>query len=463
LTRDRKLACVEPDAQDLAVVVRALRADLGPLACADAIATPFLEQAGKTLSPDDESTLLGLMLAGRLSRLVGAPEPLTPPFDKPRFLEYFAQSLKPWMISQALAIGQLSLEGAKLRGYGKAVAAIEAGLADLRFVQAVRKIPLPAELAADAEVRNVYYSALDEALEPRKIRGRDAALVGLRLLSELGSLKDVRVARARQLLSDLYGGSRVDALDRLMLPELPALRTDTVEQKLSARLPTYYALRLLSDLKNPAEPKLLRALGERGLPAPLRARLDGSPLGAEARLVYSGLELRRGVLYFSAPAFARAAELAQALPGDPTAEFTVAIGRALEGAPKDAAALMLSSPRLQGPLGSLDALRELAKKKGRYAAEAEFNAAYLSSLTPPDNDAKFWLELSTRYARAAKGLRTPEGRALALEFAESAKRTGEAVRNAPLPAPAAAPSAAPAPAPPGATQPPTRTVPPMTP
>ncbi|HYJ08823.1 MAG TPA: hypothetical protein VEX18_07430, partial [Polyangiaceae bacterium] len=291
----------------------------------------------------------------------------------------------------------------------------------------------------------------------RKVRGRDAALVGLRLLSELGSLTDVRVARARQLLSELYGGSRVDALDRLMLPELPALRIETVEQKLSARLPTYYALRLLSDLKNPAEPKLLRALGERGLPAPLRTRLDASPLGAEARLVYAGLELRRGVLYFSAPAFARAAELAQALPGDPTAEFTVAIGRALEGAPKDAAVLMLSSPRLQGPLGSLDALSSLAKKKGRYAAEAEFNAAYLSSLTPPDNDSKFWHELSLRYTRAAKGLRTPAGRALAVELADSAKKIGEAVRSAPLPAPApSTPSTAPPPPPatPAAATPP---------
>jgi hypothetical protein len=440
LTRDRRLACLEPDAKELAVVVRALRADLAPLACADAIVTPFIELAGKTLTPDDEASLLGLMIAGKLSRLVDGAPTLEPPFDKPRFFDFFEKKLKPWMLAQALAIGQLSVEGAKLRGYGKAIAAVEAGLADLRFVQAVRKVPLPSELSADADVKNVYYAALDEALEPRKARGRDAALVGLRLMSELGALADTRVARARLVLSELYGGSRVDALDRLLLPELPALSIDSVEQKLAARLPTYYALRLLGDLKNPADPKVLRAFGERGIPAPLRAKLDGSPLTGETRKLYAALELRRGVLYFSAAAFGRAAELASGLPGDDAA-LVLALGRGLEGAPKDAATLMLSSPRLKGPLGSLDPLDAIVKKKGRFAAEAEFDAAYLSSLTPPDNDAKFWTDLAQRFAHAAKGLKAPAVRALALDLAESARKTAEAVRSAPAAGAAAPPPA----------------------
>jgi hypothetical protein len=445
LTRDRRLACIEPAARDSSVVIRALRADLAPLACADAIVTPFLELAGKTLNPDDEATLLGLMLAGRLSRLVSAPPELQAPFDKQRFLDFFAQTLKPWMVAQALAIGQLSVEGSKLHGYGKAVAAVEAGLADLRFVQAVRKVPLPTELSADPEVKNVYYSALDEALEPRKARGRDAALVGLRLMAELGALADPRVTRARLLLSELYGGSRVDALDRLILPDLTALQLDSVDQKLAARLPTYYALRLLSNLKNPGDPKLLRAFGERGLPASLRTFLDSASLSPEAKLSYANLELRRGVLYFAAPAFARAAELARGVPGDASAEFVLALARALEGSPKDAAALMLSSPRLSAPLGTLEPLLALAKKKGRFAPEAEFDAAYLASLTPPDNDAKFWTDLSQRFTRAAKALRPPAQKSLATDLAESTHKTAEAIRTAPLPAPAPPPAPAPHP------------------
>jgi len=117
---------------------------------------------------------------------------------------------------------------------------------------------------------------------------------------------------------------------------------------------------------------------------------------------------------------------------------------ALEAAPKDAATLMLAAPRLKGPLGSLGPLSAISKKKGRFAAEAEFDAAYLSLLTPPDDDVKFWTELAQRFARAAQGLRAPAPRALALELAESARKTAEALRNAPAPVPAT-----PAPAPAG--------------
>src|SRR5262249_13872020 len=159
------------------------------VACADALATPFLEAA--TSNPELEKVLVGLMLSGRLSRLAVTPPALEAPYDKARFLDFFEKSLKPWMVSEAMSIGDLSMQGAKLSGYGKAIAAIEAGLADLRFVQVVRKVALPSEMAADVEAKNAYYAALDEALEPRKARGRDAALVGLRLFAELGVLKDV--------------------------------------------------------------------------------------------------------------------------------------------------------------------------------------------------------------------------------------------------------------------------------
>src|SRR5688500_19244161 len=84
----------------------------------------------------------------------------------------------------------------------------------------VREVPLPDEMKADKAVEGAYYAALDEALEPRKVRGRDAALVGLRAFAELGAVHDARVDRARELLTKLYSGSRVDALDRLLLPEL---------------------------------------------------------------------------------------------------------------------------------------------------------------------------------------------------------------------------------------------------
>ncbi|MGC4086348.1 MAG: hypothetical protein QM756_00345 [Polyangiaceae bacterium] len=438
LTRDHKLACVEAGAGPSAGMLRALRADLAPVACADALATPLLE-AAQPPSPELEKVLLGLMLSGRLSRLAASPPTLAEPYDKARFLEFFEKSLKPWMLSEALAIGELSSQAAKLSGYGKAIAALESGLADLRFVQAARKVALPTELASDADARNVYYAALDEALEPRKARGRDAALVGLRLFAELGVLKNQRLTRARQLLGELYGGSRVDALDGLLLPELPPLRTDSVEHKLAARLPTFYALEFLSTLKEAADPKLLRAFAERGLPTTLRTRLDGEKLGAEARYMYALLEAQRGLVYFSATAFAHSAQIASQAPNDAGCQLLLGIGRALEAAPKDAAALMLGSPRPSGPLGSLDALNALAQKKQqRYAAEAEFDAASVAALSPPEGDAKFWRELAARYERAEKGLRDKDARARAHELGDAAKKTAEAVARTPSPAPAPA-------------------------
>ena len=443
LTRDRKLACVELDGGPAAGMLRALRADLAPSACADALVTPYLEAAQRP-SPEIETVLVGLMLGGKLSRLASEPPRLEPPYDKAKFLDFFEKTLKPWVIAEALSIGELSVQGAKLNGYGKAVAAIEAGIADLRFVQMARNIPLPTELAADRDVRDAYYASLDQGLEPRKARGRDAALVGLRLFAELGVLKDARLARARALLGELYGGSRVSALEGLALPELPPLRTDSVDQKLAARLPTYYALEFLSGLKEVSDLKILRAFAERGLPTNLRARLDGEKLNDESRFMYALLETQRGIIYFSAPAFAHAAQIASTATNDPGSELLAALGRSLEGAPKDAAGLMLGGPRLTGPLGSLDALRALAQKKQhRYAAEAEFDLATVSALTPPEGDANFWRDLALRYEHAEKGLRDKALRPRAHELADAARKTADAVASTPKPAAGKPPAAAP--------------------
>ncbi|HYO97204.1 MAG TPA: hypothetical protein VER33_21990 [Polyangiaceae bacterium] len=437
--RDRQLACVERGAQGLAGVIRALRAELAPLACADAVVTPFLERRGAPLDAQDENALLGLLVAGQMSRLVAKPPELSPPFDKPRFMQFLEQELKPWMVAQALAIGELSLRASRLRGYGKAVAAVEAGVCDLRFVQVVREVPLPAELAAEPEFKDVYFAALDEALEPRKARGRDAALVGLRLFYDLGALNDNHVARARLLLSQLYAGSRVDALDALLLPELPRLTATTVEERLAASLPTFYASRLLGVPKNPGEPRLLRAFIERGLPRELRTALDAAALGDQARALYAVAEARRGVLYFSGPAFKHAAELAAPLRGNPGAELTAAVSQALQSAPRDAAELMLGTgPRLGQGLGAAEPLELLAQRPGPFRGEAEFDAAFIRWLSPPQNDPAFWEDLAARFTRARKALGTPPGsesdrkqhaQARAGELAESARETAKVLRQ----------------------------------
>jgi hypothetical protein len=179
--------------------------------CADALVTPLLEAPPQGMSRDLESVMLGLVVSARLSRLLADPPRPEPPVTKDRFRTFFAEVLTPWVLSQAAAVEQLSLAGARLSGYGRGVAAIAAGNADLRFVEMVREVPLPDEMKADKAIESAYYAALDEALEPRKVRGRDAALVGLRAFAELGAVHDPRVDRARELLTKLYGGSRVAA------------------------------------------------------------------------------------------------------------------------------------------------------------------------------------------------------------------------------------------------------------
>ena len=281
LERDALLSCLESDRNLPPGLLRALRAELAPLGCADVIALPFLEPRRPELERSMEDALIALASAGRLARLVRHAPEISGPFDKPHFMDFFQSTLKPWIVAQAQAIHELSLSAAQLSSYAKGVVAIEAGLADMRFVSVVRQVALPKEMSDDAEVREAYYAALDEALEPRKARGRDAALVGLRELSSVGVLVDARVERARSLLSEVYAGRRIDALDKLLLPALAPALDDTTERKLAQRLPTFYSGFLLAD--SALDAPLLRALLERGLPRSLSARVEPSTLDDASR------------------------------------------------------------------------------------------------------------------------------------------------------------------------------------
>jgi hypothetical protein len=189
-------------------------------------------------------TLIALGVGARLYRSVRAAPLPRPPFDKPTFLKHFKEVLRPWIVEQARAVDVLSQVGPRLSGYAKAIVALEAGLADLRFVEVARSIELPAEMKDDAEIRETYLVTLEQALEPRITRGRDAALVGLGELARQGVLYDARLADARKLLSEMYAGRRIDALDRLLLPPLPKPELDTPALKLAANLPAFYSLRL---------------------------------------------------------------------------------------------------------------------------------------------------------------------------------------------------------------------------
>jgi hypothetical protein len=431
-TRDQSLAALEACKQIPPGVVRALRAELAPAECGDALVEPYLEHPPGGLRPELRDALMGLGFAARAARLVREPPKLSPPLDKERVQAFVTGPLKEWIEGQAKAIQSVSLHGSSLEGYGKGVVAVEAGLADLRFVEVARSAPVPNEIAKDPELKEAYLASLEQALEPRKTRGRDAALVGLKKLSEVGVINDPRVDRARKLLSELYAGRRIDALDSLLLPALPAPAPSGEDEKLAAVLPTFYAEVVLDDV-DATKPAMLRALALRGLPKSARAKLDAiKSLAPEARQLFARALVALGEHYWRSGDFAAADKVAAGAKltgaaGDEAA-LVSGIARALAGGPADAAEMMLKGPRLPKGVGDVAALDALGKGRRPVAGMALFDAARLLEIARPENAApEYWKGVADRYQRAEKLLPDPAAKKDAAARAQSARDTARAV------------------------------------
>ncbi|HKY38825.1 MAG TPA: hypothetical protein VJN18_22950 [Polyangiaceae bacterium] len=405
-------------------LIRALRADLAPRGCGDAVVGEDAAVPGATRDVADALVALGV--GARLYRSMrDAPLP-RPPFSKEQFLKHFKEVLSPWLADQAHAVETLSRLGPRLNGYAKAIVALEAGLADMRFVGVARAIELPAEMKSDAEVRETYLVALEQALELRVTRGRDAALVGLGELSRLGITNDARMKDARALLSELYAGRRIDALDRLQLPPLAAPDTSSAALKVAAKLPAFYAQKLDASPKLD-DPKLLRARLEQGVPPAVWLASSQAPPAPELLALSQRALFQLGQTYFWAEAFARAA----ALPPlqDSGSELIFALAKVLARGPRNAAAMMLGPPTLPADLRDTSALDAQAGRNTPDAGRAELDAAYVRGLAPPANDPAFWKEQAARYERAQKKLESKAAKAIAGELAKAAQDTEKALRH----------------------------------
>jgi len=425
--RDGLLRCLESSKEAPTGLVRALRADLAPRACGDAIVEGVAGHPGQPRELAD--ALVGLGIGARLNRSVQqAPLP-RPPFNKAEFVKHFKEVLSPWIAEQAHAVDTLSKVGPRLSSYGKAVVALEAGLADMRFVGVARSIELPQEMKDDPEIRETYLVTLEQALEPRVLRGRDAALVGLGELSRQGITNDARLREARALLSQLYAGRRIDALDGLLLPSLPPASQASPALKTAANLPAFYALRFDP---TPAvdDAVLLRARLEQGVPPALWLTTLPSSTPPELAGLAQRALFQLGQLYFWAEPFARVATIQT--PADPNAALLAALAKVLARGPRNAASLMLGPSTLPAELRDTAELDALAKQKGPVAGLAEFDAAYLRGLSPPANDPAFWKEQSVRYRRAQKKLDAKSAK-LAADLAAAALDTEKALRKQPKP------------------------------
>ena len=430
--RDAELARAEA-CETVPGATRALRAELAPAECGDAIVEPWLT---KTATPGAMGhALVGYAIAGKLARAGHKPPKLTGKKDKATVLKFVGGPFAAWMTAEATAIERLSKVGARLRGFGLGVAAVEAGLADMRLVEVAREGVIPEDWK-DEEIKTVYYAALDQALEPRKVRGRSAALAGLTALAAEGVTVDARLDRAHALLGKMFAGRRIDALTQLLLPPVtasPAAGTPT--EALAGTLPTFFADALLADALTQSPEAARRAL-TRGAPAALVSAFGkgDAPVTKDGTtaIAYARARLALGMRSWRGVDFDQAARVAHGA-ASPDARLVLATALALGRGPDGAAAMMASrarctsdgwgdaaakcSPTPELELMHVEALDALGGAGAPHDAYATFNAAYLLWIsTPPccggaETTAHF-KDVRDRFARASSKLNgAPQKRA----------------------------------------------------
>ncbi|MBL9024927.1 MAG: hypothetical protein JNL21_22205 [Myxococcales bacterium] len=435
--RDEALVPLEACAELPAGLVRSVRVELAPMACGDTLVTAFFAKKPENVPGAINHALIGQALAARLHRAVQSPPQLKAPFTKQRVTEFVKGPMLKWFTEQAVAVQELAKAGADLGSYGRGVVAIAAGTADLRMVEAVRDVPIPDEFRKDPELANAYYASLDEQLEPRKTRGRDGALAGLREMANAGVIRSERVDTARGLLAKLYGGRRVDSLDAILVLPPPEAGSATVEQRLAAALPTFYSGLVLAP-EAAKDPAVLRSLAQKGIPLPQRAALKEAEatLADEARSVYARARLAMGIRYWRAVDFDAAASLLSKTPKDKLSKddrFVLALAIALRNGPEDVAALMLKNEGFSPGFADVRALDVVATEDAAspIGGLAAFDAGVLKTIAAPrDAEPKYWEGLAARFEKATGMLADPKQKKEADERSKAAAAAAKAIAKA---------------------------------
>ena len=188
------------------------------------------------------------------------------------------------------------------------------------------------------------------------------------------------------MLSRLYGGRRIDALDALLAPPLPQAAPASMEERLAARLPTLYA-GLLLDEQAATRAGTLRALRGAGRAAAAARGARARPCSPEASALYARARLELARMYWRGVDFDQAAVLAAAgraaTPRPDDVTLVLALALALRDGPEDAADMMRKAPRAlaPAPTAALDALAP--RPAGPYAGLAAFDAALVRQVLAP--------------------------------------------------------------------------------
>lgn len=411
--RDALLVAEEKAPKSNVVVLRALRAEVAPIECADVIVDPLL--ASTTFSRSEDAahvrSLVGLSLAGKLARTANAPPAMGAIRDKEKVKAFVNGPLKTWLVEQSTAIEVLSSGAAGLSGHARGVAAIEAGVAELRLVDNMRNAPVPATW--DPELKAIYEAALDEALEPRKKRGRDAALVGMSDFARVGILRDARLGRARALLTKLYGGRRIDALDGLLLPAQQLPPATTPSEIASASVPTAWLED--TDVARAQDPLFLSRGVTRGLRDALKR---GHGHSEELITSYARARFDMGRVYWRRVDFVEAAQTVKASK-KPDDRLILALALALAQGPSGAAEMMRAPTPAALDLRHTEALDALVAEGGPMAGMAAYDAAHLRALSPPEGAeaVPYLKDVAARFRNAETLLTDPTQKKLAAQRA----------------------------------------------
>jgi hypothetical protein len=403
--RDARLVALVKDPKTNAMLNRALRADLAPVECADAIVDTLLNAplaSAAAAVPGNVRLLVGFSLAGKLARTASAPPVMGAIREKEKVKAFVSGPLKAWLLEQSTAIELLSSGAAGLSGYARGVAAIEAGIAELRLVDRMRSAPVPATW--DPELKSIYEAALDEALEPRKKRGRDATLVGMSDFARIGIIRDPRLDRARVLLTKLYGGRRIDALDTLLVPAAVVPPPSTPQEAAIASIPTYWLES--GDIAHAEDPRFLANGVTRGLREHVK-KLSGSAAD-ELRTPYARARFDMGRVYWRRVDFVESAHAAAA-SAKPEDRLILALALALAHGPNGAAEMMRAPTPAALDLRHTQALDALVNEGGLLAGMAAYDAAHLRALSPPEgaDAAPYLRDVALRFRKAEALLTDP--------------------------------------------------------
>jgi len=221
----------------------------------------------------------------------------------------------------------------------------------------------------------------------------------------------------------VYGGRRVNALDTLMIPDVPAQNAENPESAIASRVPAPYAASLVGPVK--PTPLMVRAYMQTGMPPFVRTEIESSS-GAdslEARVLLARALFESGRTYFRAQDFQATDKILSSVLGasDATTDILTrdqleeiaalrALAIALSAGPQDATELIAKGPRFADTLGNLAALDNLANEKSERAGRAAFNGTYLRELVAPEGAPDYWAELAKRYLAAAKKLKGVESK-----------------------------------------------------